>query len=127
MLKRLLEILKKKDHSSNELTFTNVEQNTQAAGKVVSVMDSARWSGRSSRFMMVIGALDMHKARVNSSILMAVYMMETGVIIKSMDMEYSSMQLGANIQAIGEMTYSTVKGSRRGLMALSLLAIILKV
>ena len=77
--------------------------------------------------MRVIGALDMHKARVNSSILMAVYMMETGVIIKSMDMEYSSMQLGANIQAIGEMTYSTVKGSRRGLTALSLLAIILKV
>ena len=38
MLKRLLEILKKKDHSNKELTFTNVEQNTQAAGNFLTIV-----------------------------------------------------------------------------------------
>ena len=87
MLKRCLESFKKMDHSSNELTCTNLEPSTQAAGKVVSAMDLARWSGQIKCFMRVIGALDMHKARVYSNILMAVNMQENGAIIKNMARE----------------------------------------
>ena len=50
-------------------------------------MDLARWSGQIKCFMRVIGALDMHKARVYSNILMAVNMQENGAIIKNMARE----------------------------------------
>ena len=90
-------------------------------------MDLARWSGLTRWFMKVIGALDMHKVRVCSNILMAAHMMENGVTIKSMARVSSMMQWGANTQVSGEMTFSMVKGLRHGLMAQSLVVIMFKV